>query len=673
MILATIFYLRFLQLFDLEALPKFWQAVAERINQMNMAADEGGFHLLSMFAKVRQLKQETESLNSKNEAGYFFSDLRSSLKDIMTSLPQEIERAQNFLNGSDGQLAVKISLTQAQAKLENFVKSASEKYSLPEDIVKASLIENLNSLADKGNNAALSIVDGFGGASNALDTFLANAQEAITYLQASPDKFLPALNSMMNGIQRIDPLTGKVTEQFKKAHEALKQWGNVTFDQLSNRIQRLRKAVEGGFIDKSALEAEFKRVMPQLKLQVVNDLEPLRSQYRTESDYQAVIASALISKINDLFGDFGTQLAANIFNGKTGSEMGHSIIAEVERGISNISSTFNLNGIDQFNQGLGSIQNLPQNISNAISPYVLKLEQFNNAAAAFGQRGSGAALDLVKNSNQLGNFSGTFNINGIEQLQQGLNSIATLPLNISNAVSPYVSKLEQISNSQIASSNNANPYSAIKDYSSEIAAVVREIQASSQANVSAVDKVTSAVNSVEAIIKSQQNDSFSQSVINAFSPFIAQFEQNTKVFQASSTSITQKMQELSSNFDALKKSADNSISAMTSLQSSVNSAAESYEATNITNAVNPLSGAVLNLANTLNDIQHIQQENASALSEVINAVKTVESALKNFNAGNNYDIDIIQQGFNVHNKSDADYAARSAVSALRSGLGNGGV
>ena len=61
---------------------------------------------------------------------------------------------------------------------------------------------------------------------------------------------------MAKGIQKIDPLTGKVTEQFKKAHAALKEWANVTFDKVAQRIQKLRKAVEGGLLKKESLEAE---------------------------------------------------------------------------------------------------------------------------------------------------------------------------------------------------------------------------------------------------------------------------------------------------------------------------------------------------------------------------------------------------------------------------------
>lgn len=65
--------------------------------------------------------------------------------------------------------------------------------------------------------------------------------------------------------------------------------------------------------------------------------------------------------------------------------------------------------------------------------------------------------------------------------------------------------------------------------------------------------------------------------------------------------------------------------------------------------------------------------NSSAFGEVINAMRSVENALKSISTGNNYDIDINQQGFMIEKKSDADMLARSTVSALRAGIGNGGI
>ena len=73
------------------------------------------------------------------------------------------------------------------------------------------------------------------------------------------------------------------------------------------------------------------------------------------------------------------------------------------------------------------------------------------------------------------------------------------------------------------------------------------------------------------------------------------------------------------------------------------------------------------------NIQNVNQANSSAIADVTNAVKAVENAIRSINAGNNYDIDINQQGFIVERKSDADLVARNTASALRSGLGNGGV
>lgn len=592
-----------------ESLPDFWRKVAERVNAVENELDKFGIELLAISDKYDTFLDKFNHPTKQNELTVFLDELNSSIQSIIKELPTEIERANKFLSGSDGQLAVKVSVSQAQKKLDEFVKTASKKYVLPEDIVKAGLLEGLDKLASTGNTTAQSLRNSFEGAGDSLDTFLAEAKDTITYLGASPDKFMPALNTMMKGIQRIDPLTGKITEQFKKAHDALKQWGNVTFDQLTNRIQKLRRAVEGGFIDKSALEAELRRVMPQLKLQVVNEIQPLREQYHSERDYQAVVASELISKINDMFGDVGVNMARETFNGQTGVSMGRAIIEEVERGISGISATFKINGLDQFNQGLGSIANLPQNISNAVSPYVAKLEQLNSPQGS----------------------------------QQSFTATT-----------------------------------AVKDYSAVIASIVREIQASSQANVTAVNGVTSAVNAVETAVKSHQTEintqgSISQALSSAIALLVSRIEQSGAVYQSSSTSMTRGMSELAGSINTLKNSADANVSAMVQLQASVKSAGDSYNSANVTSAITPLASAVNNLSTAFNAFSAIQQANSSAFGEVINAMRSVENALKSMSTGNNYDIDINQQGFMIEKKSDADMLARSTVSALRAGIGNGGI
>ena len=357
---------------------------------------------------------------------------------------------------------------------------------------------------------------------------------------------MPALNKMMAGIQKIDPLTGKVTEKFKKAYDALKQWSNVSFGQLENRIQRLRKAYEGGFLSENALKAELNRVMPQIRLQVVKDLEPQRGQYRNERDYQSVVASEFMSRINDMFGDLGMNMMRNMFKGSTGEGIGRSILYQVERDIA---------------KSTGSM--------------------------------SKSTTDLLSSP------SATVKINGLDMFTHGIDSISALPKNISEAVNPYVLKLEQLNSTQ------DNSFSHVKDYSAEIANIIREIQA------------------------------------------------------------------LGVNIEALRKSTVDNTSAMTQLQGSFASSSSSADTQSTSNDFTALTVAVQGLSVTLSTIQGIQQANSSAFGEVINAVRSVEIALKSINTGNNYDIDINQQGFMIEKKSDADMLARNTVSALRAGIGNG--
>ena len=462
-----------------KALPEHLKVLTAQINSMRFAAGEGGVELTGMLSKYQQVRKEIEKPLKKPETTVFFEELSANIKNITANLSGEIERANKFLSGSDGQLAVNVSLSQAQKKLDDFIKNISEKYAVPEDIVRAGVFANLQKLAQAGDTTAQSLINGFSSAGDTLNTFLSNAQEAITYLEASPDKFMPALNSMMKGIQRVDPLTGKLTEKFKKAHDALKQWSNVTFDQLSSRIQKLRKAVEGGFIDKSALEAELKRVMPQLKMKVVADLQPQREQYRTQSDFQSVVASELISRVSDLFGDMGLNMASKMLNGKTGSEMGRSILNEVERGLSGTSGTFQINGIDQLQKCLSSIATLPMNISEAVS-----------------QNSKLPTPPTPDNSGEK-DYSAS-----ITQIVTGINSLYSGIQEVSSAVNSGANLLFSILDNHNVPADSLS-YSGGRDYYSEIAQVIAGIQA-----------LTAEAKSLQPVIEanSQQSEALSSSV-----------------------------------------------------------------------------------------------------------------------------------------------------------------
>ena len=143
-------------------------------------------------------------------------------------------------------------------------------------------------------------------------------------------------------------------------------------------------------------------------------------------------------------------------------------------------------------------------------------------------------------------------------------------------------------------------------------------------------------------------------------------------FSSEIASVVKEIQSLADNINALNKSTNDNTSAISQL----------HDAWGVTNGTNsqpylndftPIITSVQNLSTTLDFIQGTQKANSSALSEIITAVRSVETSLKSFHSGNNYDIDIHQQGFIIEKKSDADMLARNTVSALRAGIGNGGI
>lgn len=492
-----------------EALPEHLKKVTEHLNAVDAGLVRYGVDLYGITQKYREFRKEVEKPAQRDESAVFLEEMAASIKSIMTDLPAEIERANKFLSGSNGQLAVQVSLTQAEKKLDAFVKTASEKYSLPEDIVKESTIKRLNDLAQAGNATAQSLINGWNSAGNALDTFLSDAKDAINYLGASPENFIPALNKLMNGIQKLDPITGKVTESFKKAHDALKQWSKITFDSLMNRIGKLRKATEGGFINKSYLEEEVMNAAPKIKLQIVKELEPMREQFGSEKEYLAVVASEFLTKIEEVAGDFGVNLMSRIYDGMSGAAIGASILADVKKQLGVEEATTasikinhaeivpnHVNTVQEKYSGLGEalkkLDNLPQNTSNAVN------------------RSTGNTPNAEINySNQVSQI-----VTEIKNLFSGIQGVTTA---VNNGVNSLISTVVSVSTTSTTGSEAV----AFNNYPAEIASVIREIQLLSGnievLNKSTVDN-TSAMAQLQGSFTSTNNGAVSQNNSNDCTP-----------------------------------------------------------------------------------------------------------------------------------------------------------
>ena len=226
----------------------------------------------------------------------------------------------------------------------------------------------MKELAAQGSRTAQSLAVNWENSGRGFDDFLQKAKDYVTYMGTAPEKFTPTLEKMAKGIQKIDPLTGKVTEQFKKAYAALKEWANVTFDKVAQRIQKIKKAVEGGFLDKKSLEEEYRKVSSEVKAQIVMDLEPLKNKFSNSGQYQSVLASEYISRLQDLGGDVFVEMAKKEFSNafaKSGSAIGE-IIERTARSTTN-TQTIHVNRVQQSQSQGFNMQSLMQTLSPVVS------------------------------------------------------------------------------------------------------------------------------------------------------------------------------------------------------------------------------------------------------------------------------------------------------------------
>ena len=199
-------------------------------------------------------------------------------------------------------------------------------------------------------------------------------------------------------------------------------------------------------------------------------------------------------------------MASKMFNGKTGSEMGRSILNEVERSASGTSGTFQLNGFDQlqqslgqFSQGLSSIAALPQNIANVVSTNTTH-ENSKNTSAEMDYSASISQIVTAINSVYSAVREVTSSVNnGAISLVSKLDTLninahpnsgqtSSFPdwLGLTNALNDNTSALALSHEALIRLVNYQHndsyqearsSYSGLRDYSSEIALLISQLQA----------------------------------------------------------------------------------------------------------------------------------------------------------------------------------------------------
>ena len=620
-----------------DKLPDYWKKVTVRLAEIGEGAGHAVGNIGELIAsyKIAEIQAKKTMQQVKlTEAEVFSNELSQKLDLLLRELPAKVERAKELMGGNVD-LAVNIQLEAAHEELEKFVKEAAEKYRVPESIIETGLLKRLKELSAQNNKTAQSLVGGWKGAKDSVSEFIERAKDAVTYLGASPSKFTHALNSLMKNIQKIDPLTGRVTEAFKKGHDALKEWANVTFDKLSQRIQRLKKAVEGGFLNRKALEDEFQNLSKELKLQIVTELEPTRGQYRDKSAFEGVVASEYMARLAEIGGEAMVKKAREEFSRAyqwTGESIGRAILDEVQR----LSGKANTGTIQRATiQTPQGITDLSQQLSSSLTPLVSKME-----AAQSGQLS--AAQDIV------------------------------------NAVSPLTSVIQAL-------------MSGLSETRETVAANTSGMSGLQIVITSAQDSMLSLENTVLAFENSML------SAEDTLSPLLKGLEEQLRqnydkpqTVRATETA-NPDVQDFASNIIAFKEAIDADRAALNEVREALLLTRDAFlsvqEKPAAQNTGSPISASALQTivngmdatrnsisANTLamDGITARLSSTDSALQRTIEAIASTVAVLNSQPSGTTYNVEIHQHGFVIQSKGDADMTARAASSAFRTGIGNGG-
>ena len=647
-----------------EKLPDYWKKVTIRLAEIGDGAGHAVANIGELIASYKAAEAQGKSTINQiklTEAQVFSNELSEKLDLLIRELPLKVQRAKELMGG-DVDLAVNVQFEAAREELGKFVKEAAERYRVPESIVEAGLLKRLKELSAQNDKTAQALVGGWTGAKDSVADFIDRARDAVTYLGASPSKFMPALNSLVKNIQKIDPLTGRVTEAFKKGHEALKEWANVTFDRLSQRIQRLKKAVEGGFLNKRALEDEFQNLSKELKLQVVAELEPTKGQYRDQRAYEGVVASEYISRLAEIGGDAMVKKAREEFSRSfqwTGESIGKAILNEVQR----LSGKGNTGTIQKATiQAPQGITDLSQQLTATLTPLIGKLETAQSSQISAAQDivnvmspltsviqalTSGLAETreaITANTSELGSMQSIIVSaqDSMLSLENTIMAFEDAMMSAEDSLSPILKGLEEQLRQRYGNQQAIVPTETTGPYSQNLVSSLITVREAIESDRAALEETRGAlILAKDAFLSARegqdrQSQDMAKAIADGIAPLISRLEQ-IQAAQAQNTgsSISASViQSLISGIDGTR----NSIVANTTV----------------------LDGIKTGLSTTDGNLQ-----------QTVAAIEAAVAALNSQPSGTTYNVEIHQHGFVIQSRSDADMTARAAASAFRTGIGNG--
>ena len=387
---------------DKEALAALDPLIAKAIERMKarqqeqiLASTQLGRNILSLKKAQDEAAANAAKALPQTELERFYEELSQKVGDVFKNFPESFKKTTEFLGGKDINLALKVSTEGASEQLKAFVSEASEKYGISEDIVKQAAFNQLEKLARAGNRTAQALADGLGVADKRVDDLVSGYRDAVEYFGESPAKFLPALQSMVNGLNKVDTVTGKVSEAFKKGQKALKDFADMTFDKLKGRIQQIKDAVEGGFVDRKALEAEFKGALEKAQLKVTAEMLPRRGEYQDPKVFSGVLMSEIRKEMESIGGkDYGDKAVEELrkLTERFGGDLGRYF--EDQKRIAERREKYDLKpqaqqqartATEQRPQGQDKTQTLVQSITNGIGPFMSKLESAQSVQASSAQ------------------------------------------------------------------------------------------------------------------------------------------------------------------------------------------------------------------------------------------------------------------------------------------------
>jgi TP901 family phage tail tape measure protein len=264
--------------------------------------------------KNRKIFTETISEADRAQAALetiFEGGVTKSFKTAVDELPAQFRRMQLLAKKAGIVIRPEVSLEHAKKKIDEVIKNEIKKDpTLSEEVLRQGVASTLRQYTGEHEALIYALADMFDSIAAKTKTFGQDLQDAMEYLNVDPNKMAGMIEPLLKNVQKIDPVTGKITSEFKEWKKILDDVNKKKFSNIQSLAEDFRNMREKGNISEKEYTTQVKAMLGTFLRETYKQFEGDRVNYNTATGpgLQAWDANVMTKLGDAVVGAFGKEL-----------------------------------------------------------------------------------------------------------------------------------------------------------------------------------------------------------------------------------------------------------------------------------------------------------------------------------------------------------------------------